>query len=322
MAEPALPRPTKDPTGLSSVEGKAFREFNRRIKAAYNEIIQKVILELSYRVIELNESAQYFVKNERVYRYDLDAGRLASLGDIIREIVDRWLLTDKEGNFVSPYNPSNLWFMSGYVNPAYQKGTMEAYSNLSIQVEAYKLAIPDFTSILFSEPYMRRIGLLAARQFENMKGFGDSMVKVTQQVLSDGVAAGIGVRDMAKQLQDRTADVHHLDSARALRIVQTEVPGALRKAKQQEAENSDEKYGIKSMLMPISAFMETSRPSHMARHGTLVTYQEQSEFYSLPKNSINCHCSTIVVVVDNAGQPLAPGLVNKAVQQRERIFGK
>ncbi|MCP4991369.1 MAG: hypothetical protein GY928_36540 [Colwellia sp.] len=319
MAQLTLPRPTSDPTGLSKVEAKAYRDFNRRIKGAYAQIIRDVIMKLEYRVIKLNESAQHFVKNDKLYRYELDASILANLGGRIREIIDSWLMVDKYGNFVGPYNPETLWFMQMYVSGAYQKGSKEAYDNLSTQSEVYRLAIPAFIDLLQSEPYVRRVGLLAARQYEGMKGFSDSMVKVTQQVLSEGTAAGIGVREMAKQLQERTADIHHLDSARAVRIVQSEVPGALRKAKAQEAESADEKFGIKSMLMPISAFMKTSRKTHVKRSGTLVTYQEQAEFYSKAKNSISCHCSVIVVVVDKNGVPLAPGLVKKAEEQRERL---
>jgi hypothetical protein len=314
-----IPRPSKDPTGLSRVEGKAFRDFNKRIKAAYHEVIREVILKLQYRVIKLNHSAQHFIGNDKIYRYELDAAVLATLGDRIREIIERFLLTDKNGLYVNPYNPETLWFMQMYVEAAYRKGTSEVHQNLSMQSETYRLAVPALTNLLYSEPYMRRVGLVAARQFENMKGFSDSMVKISQQVLSEGTAAGIGVREMAKQLQERTADIHHLDSARALRIVQSEIPGALRKAKAQEAESADEKFGIKSMLMPISAFMKTSRKTHIKRSGTLVTYQEQAQFYSKAKNSISCHCSVIVVVVDKNGIPLAPGLVKKAAEQRERL---
>ena len=147
------------------------------------------------------------------------------------------------------------------------------------------------------------------------------MVKVSQQVLSEGVASGVSIRTMSKELQSRTESIHHLDSARALRIVQTEVPRALRHAKMDEQDNADTKFKIKSMVMHISAFMHTSRHWHMTRHGTLHTTEEQREWYLEPRNAINCHCSSVTVVLGEDGKPLSPKLVQKAIEQRKRYVG-
>lgn len=318
MGSPTLPRALHDPTGLAPLEKRAGKQFIRRIKSAYSEIITEVFDKLEYEIVEVNEVET----NAKFYHYNLDAGRLAQIGDIISDIIKRWLLVDDDGNYVNKYNPLNLWFMKLFVRPAYQKGTAEAYHNLAIQSEIYQAANPSLESVLMSEPYMRRIGLVAAREFELMEGFGSSMVKISQQILSEGIATGTPIRTMAKELQKRTESVHHLDSARALRIVQTEIPRALRHAKMDEQDNADVKFNVKSMVMPISAFMETSRPWHMRRHGTLVTTEEQRKFYLESKNSIACHCSAITVVLGSDGQPLSKKLVEKAVAQRERFIGQ
>lgn len=327
MREPYLPKVTHDPTRLKDKEKSASKMFIRRIRGAYEKVIEDVIKTIDVRVIELNESARYISNREKVWKWEIDQSGMNRAFNTIKQIIDSFILSDVDGMPVNEYDPSRLWFFDTYVKHAYIKGTSEAYRDLSIQSETYQAVFADIQSVLMSEPYQRRAGLIASREYSLLKGLSDEMQKATGEILTTAIIKGENPREVAKKLLARAPSYagetgNKLDSARAVRIAQSELTGALRQAKSDEAANADEKFKIKSMLMPLSAFMTTSRYNHMARHGTLVTYKQQADFYSEPKQFINCHCSVIVVVLGSDGKPLSQGLVDKAVAQRMSRIGR
>ena len=327
MREPVIPKFKEDPTGLKTKVAKAEADFRRRIKGAFAKIIKDVYLTLEPKKVKINESARHFIGNAEYYYYNLSPTELSRLNQIIGDILYRFLMVDENGEYINEYNPDNLWFFAQYVKPSYEKGTRETMNDLIAQSLIYAQTHESLADILFSEEYTRRIGYLAAREFELMKGFTDETVKACRTILSDTIAAGASPRAAAKALRERVTlktdkGTDRFDLARANRIAQTEIPGALRKAKQDEQDAADIKYDIKSMTMPISAFKRTSRRTHMARSGKLVTSEEQRQFYSRSGNSINCYCSAVTVVVDKNGHPVAPGVVKKAIDMRERLMPK
>lgn len=330
-----LPALSHDPARTKTRTAKAEADFKRRLKIAYRRVIEEVYLTIkptSERPISnsqawvINQDREEWLKvNEKLYYYNLDPKELMRLYDIIAEIIERFLMVDKNGNFVNQYNPENLWFFAQYVEPSYIQGTETARIEIAEQSYLYASMHGSFESIMLSETYQRRIGYVAAREFELMRGFTDSVIKEARIVLSDAIAAGVNTREAAKTLRDRVTKLSPtghspVDIGRANRICQTEITMAYRTAKSDEAKSADEKYGIKSMLMPLSAYLKTSRKTHVQRSGTLVTYKEQADFYSKSSNSCNCHCSAVVVVLDEDGQPYSPSLVKKAVEQREKIM--
>ncbi len=329
-----LPALSHDPARTKTRTAKAEADFKRRLKIAYRKVIEEVYLTIKPTSERpLSNSQAWAINsnriddlcvNEKLYYYDLDPKELMRLYDIIAEIMNRFLMVDKDGNFVNQYNPENLWFFAQYVEPSYVQGTEKARIEIAEQSYVYASLHGSLESVMLSETYQRRIGYVAAREFELMRGFTDSVIKEARVILSDAVAAGVSTKQAARTLYDRLSKVsptgkNPVDIARAYRICQTEIPRAYRQAKQDEAENADVKYNIKSMIMPLSAFLKTSRKSHMKRHGDLVTYKEQKAFYDQAKNAINCHCSFVTVVLDEDGKPYSPSLVEKAKEQRDKM---
>ena len=226
-AQPIVPSNKKDPTGaLRKVAGSQLN-FAKRLDLIYRNI-KTVIEGLSYQTIEVSSSQAFVLHmqpNESLYQFELSSTELSNLSKTIADMIDRIILDG--GEF-------DLWFMKEYVKPAYQQGTAQTYANLSAQSVVYSAARPMLESVLLSQAYQLRIGFVAARQFENMEGFSDSVKREARRVLSDGIARGLNPRVIARQLQDRL----DVTRSRANTIARTEITQALKAARMAESEQA------------------------------------------------------------------------------------
>jgi len=294
-AQAILPSNPHDPTAQDRRERGAINDFDRRlakVRALYIGLLGRI----PYRVVTVNAS---------VYQYDLTPEMLQMQLDDVGAQVERLLLES---------NGRDLWFNEAYVEPAYQQGTAMQLSNLAIQSAAYAASRPTLDSLLTSQPYRTRLGFLKGRIQESLKGYTAEVRTHMGQVLSDGLAIGKGVRDIAAQLTSQIG----IESRAAMRIARTEVPGALRAARLQEADQATTDLGILTKEMHFSALSPTTRPTHRARHAKLYTTQEQRLWWDQDGNKFNCKCGTITVLVDKDGKPLNPGVIARAQALLER----
>lgn len=288
-----IPKNKSDPTGLSSLERKAMADFARRLKK-----VQKAYTEA------LDRFPASPVVNRR-YEYQLDPLLLNIVLNDANVLVDAVLLDGGQ---------NNLWFSEDYVEPAAIRGTNQAYVNLSQQSVTYAASRESLQAILLSTPYQRRMALTYARVFEEMKGFTAKTKQQMARVLTDGIGRGLNPREVARNLRDQVG----IETRRANRIAQTEIPGALRRARWEEAEDA-QSLGLKTMLVHISALLPTTRRTHAVRHSHLYTLEEVRDWYSINGNSINCHCSQVETLVDDKGKPLAPSIIEKLKEERKKM---
>ena len=122
------------------------------------------------------------------------------------------------------------------------------------------------------------------------------------------MAAGQNPRKIAKDIEQRVG----VSTSRANRIAQTEIVGAMRTARRAEAQQAQTELGIMSKMMHLSALKPTTRPSHRARHAHLYTIQEVADWYEIVPNMIACFCSQVEILVDEKGNPLSPGIIERA----------
>lgn len=295
---PILPRSKTDPVGTNDIELAAMRDFRARFKKiskAYQDALS---------IIPVSP-----VVNKK-YEYRIDRSLIQSVLDGAANVVTQQLLEgDKE----------SVWFFSAYVAKAYQRGTAQEFANLSRQSPAYQAGQMSMQNILMSDPYRRRIGLIAAREFEQMEGLvGDTKARMSR-VLADGVARGRNPKDVAKSL---SAEADAITRQRANTIARTEVSTALRRARLEESQDANTRYGLRTKEMHLSALSPTSRHDHIARHGKLYTIEEVQEWYSEAANAINCKCTQVAVLVDSSGDPIAQSTVDRAVKQRKEYLAK
>lgn len=284
---PILPRNLSDPNGIDAKERQAMAEFGRRIercRRAYMDVLDRI----EFTAITVNVTR---------YEFNTLPAVLMQMLDITGNLVDEILGAD------SPRN----WFTLEYVVPSYEKGTAAAWRNIGVQSTEYAATRPNLQTVLASAPYQARIGLLAAREFELMKGLSASVKSTMAQQLTAGLAQGIGPREIAKNLTSQAG----IEKRRANMIARTEIGQALRTARLDETQDASQRLGIKVMVLHISALSPTTRPEHAARSGRLYTVQAERDWYAEGGNAINCKCSQTETIVGDDGKPLSPGLVDR-----------
>ncbi|HDG8091862.1 TPA: phage head morphogenesis protein [Klebsiella oxytoca] len=286
---PILPRNYQDPTGADALERRAMKDLARRmnkIGKAYKSALEKIPSSLAV--------------NAR-YEYQLNPTILSIILNDASYLVDQVLL--EGGDY-------DLWFYE-YVDLATEKGTGQAYANLSQQSPVYAAGRESLSAILISEPYQRRMALVNARMFEEMKGLSAEVKRDMARVLTEGIGRGLNPREVSRNLTEQIG----IEKRRANRIARTEITTALRRAKWEEDQEAGELYGLKTKLLHISALSPTTRHTHAARHAHLYTNEEVRDWYAKDANSINCKCTQQSVLVDEEGKPIYPDTITKLKQE-------
>lgn len=294
---PILPGNPKDPTGVDRLERSAMKDFARRIKKIGNSYA--AALERIPTSLAVNAK----------YEYQLDPLLLNMVLNDASLLVDSVLL---EGD------QNNLWLTEGYIEPAATRGTAQAYANLSQQSAVYAASRESFQALLLSAPYQRRLSLVYARVFEEMKGFTAEIKRDMSRVLTDGVGRGLNPREVARNLRDQVG----IESRRANTIARTEITTALRRARWDEAEDARDGLGLRIMLLHYSALSPTTRQTHAIRHAHLYTVEEVREWYATGANSINCKCTQVETLVDGKGNPLNAKAIDVARKEFQTQWQK
>ncbi|MNJ10714.1 NAD(+)--arginine ADP-ribosyltransferase EFV [compost metagenome] len=324
---PILPTNHGDPMGTAPKVRQANDEFKRRIRLcrdAYLALLDQIEFTtyatnkqtFTYELIvdphslpEAGSPSQYRVTPNELtanavrYEFRTLPSILAQLLDETSTLVDRIIGAD------SPRN----WFTIGYVIPSYEKGTAAAWRNIGVQSTEYQALRPTLQSLLLSEPYQNRIGLIRAREFELMKGLASDVKMGLSQQLTAGLAQGIGPQQIARNITAQTG----IEERRAERIARTEINQALRTARMDETQDASTRLGINVRVLHISALSPTTRATHAARSGQIFTVEQERDWFGEDANAINCKCTTSEVLVNDKGEPLSPGLIARLDRSRE-----
>lgn len=290
-----LPRDLRDPVGLDALEKKAMQDFSarlNRISRAYKDALEQIPVELAVNA---------------KYTFLLDGYLLSSLMANLDTFVDSILLEGGE---------RSLWFAESYVAVAAARGIAQEHANLSAQSPAYKAGRGTVQDILRSEPHRRRMALVYAREFEEMKGLSGDVKARLGAALTDGIGRGLNPREIAKNITEATGKIK---SKRANTIARTEITTALRRARWDEAEDANQEYGLRTKELHLSALAATTRRTHSQRHGKLFTIEEVREWWAKDANSINCRCTTTSVMVDKDGNPLVPSIIDRAKRAKDNM---
>jgi len=190
------------------------------------------------------------------------------------------------------------------VTAAYRQGTGDEVANLAALTSAYTREV---TQVIQSDPWQRRVALIRSRVFEEMAGFESETGRDLRRVLRRAVEDG----ENPMALKDLLSERFSVAQSRAERIARTEVVGAYRRARWDEDQDANERLGIKTGLLWISAFAPNTRPSHAALNGEVVTQDFVRDFYSRDANGINCMCSQTSVLLDGDGNPVSPDVIER-----------
>jgi hypothetical protein len=315
IGTPIIPRNKADPTQSYRPVNKMFRDIEQRyydIKVALRQLFDE---RLVGGVREGNGKQEYILSanegqpgtlyrvNAGTFVYDMSAQQLADLLERVQVILDDHLL---EGN------GQDIWALE-YVAQEYQRGTLNAYTNLAVQSPAYA-AQTTLASLLSSPGYLNQVASAYVTTYSDWVGVSDKARADLANVISDSIARGVNPRETA-QIISKRLDV---SMAQAKTIAQTEQVGALRKAQWLETDWSRERLGLNTVLLWLSALKSTTRYWHASRHGRTYTTEEVEAFYAQNGNRYNCYCSQMPAIVGDDGKIVNIGLVERLSDERKQ----
>ncbi|WP_228005964.1 phage minor head protein [Xenorhabdus sp. BG5] len=309
IGTPIIPRNKRDPTQSYRSVNKMFRDIEQRyydIKTALRQLFDQ---RLTGRTIESNAKLSYVMHGNTLYHvntgtyiYDMTSTQLADLLEILQVILDDYLLAGGK---------DQLWAFS-YVADEYQRGTLNAYTNLGAQSAVY--AQQTTLSALLSTPaYQNQIATAFVAAYSDWTGISDAARADLSNVIADAIARGVNPRETAAIVSKRL----DVSMSMAKNIAQTEQVGALRRANWNETEWARDRLGLNTQLLWLSALKPTTRSWHAARHGRVYTKQEVEEFYSKNGNRYRCYCTQQPVVLDDNDKLYNTGLTERLTEERK-----
>ena len=239
--------------------------------------------------------------NAGTYIYDMSAPQLADLLQRVQLILDDYLL---EGG------SNSLWALQ-YVAAEYERGTQQAFTNLSVQSPIYEQQTT-LQQLLSSAAYQNQVAAAYVSTYSDWLLESDRARGDLANVISDAIGRGINPKETARIISQRL----DVSMARAKNMAQTEQVGALRKAQWQETDWARERLGLNTAVLWLSALKPTTRSWHAARHGRTYTTEEVQAFYAINGNRYNCYCSQIPVLLNDDGSIFNEGLADKLKKER------
>lgn len=315
IGTPIVPRNKADPTQSARPVGRRFRDIDkryltvkRRLKALFDErltgVASAVNVQQGFMVCNNDDApATLYQVNAGTFIYDMTAAQLADLLQLVQTILDDALL---EGG------SQNLWAL-GYVAAEYERGTQQAFTNLSVQSQAYAQQTT-LTQLLSAPAYQNQIAAAYVATYSEWKGISDAARADLANVISGAIGRGINPRETARIISKRL----DVSMSQAKNIAQTEQVGALRKAQWLESDWARERLGLNTRLLWLSALKATTRSWHAARHGRTYTTAEVEAFYAEGGNRYHCYCGQIPCIVDDNGKVVNIGLIKKLAEERSQ----
>ncbi|XJE60318.1 phage minor head protein [Enterobacter cloacae subsp. dissolvens] len=249
------------------------------------------------------EDMRLYQVNAGKFIYDMSAQELADLLEAVQGILDDYLLDGGE---------QNLWAMD-YVVAEAQRGTLEAFNNLSQQSQVYA-SQTTLQQLLNSPGYLNQISAARLTTFSDWKVISDTARGDLTNIITDAVARGVNPRETASVISKRL----DVSMSKAKNIAQTEQVGALREAQWNETDWASERLGLNTGLLHLSALKPTTRTTHAFWHGKVRTVQEVRDWYAVDGNKYHCYCSQIPVLLNDDGSIFNEGLADKLAAERKQ----
>ena len=205
-----------DPTRTTTLRSKFLAEMNRRF-AALKKAIWVLIVEED-ALGKAPPSRLQFNAEKQKWRFVTDDKKI--------ELFHSWLNEAIQQNILSVSGGGDAW-TAKYVDSAYKQGLLRAWTD----AHKKELALSDpsfmsgtkeqFIKSSFSGPEaVTKLKLLQTRAYEGLRGITSGMSTRMGRVLADGLAAGKGLEEIAKDL---TWEVTGVSLVRARTLARTEI---------------------------------------------------------------------------------------------------
>lgn len=308
IGTPIVPRNKADPTQSARPVNRMFRDIENRyyqikvaLKQLFDERLTGQVRASNTQSYAVHGNVIYQV-NAGTYIYDMSAPQLADLLQRVQLILYDYLL---EGG------SNSLWALQ-YVAAEYERGTHQAFTNLSVQSPIYEQQTT-LQQLLSSAAYQNQVAAAYVSTYSDWLLESDRARGDLANVIADSIGRGINPKETARIISKRL----DVSMARAKNMAQTEQVGALREAQWQETDWAKERLGLNTALLHLSALKPTTRTSHAFWHGKTRTVEEVREWYSRDGNRYHCYCSQIPVILDDSGKVVNTGLIDKLSAERK-----
>jgi len=282
VRNPVIPGTAKDRTGAGGILRRAGAEIRKRFAA-----IERDLLAMFDRipVYALND-----IRSPDV-RYGLTPAQLQGIADELQATLARWILGGRELDHT-------FWWDS-YSDASAQLGAAQTVSNLT-NLSATYAAARSLASVVYSEPYRKRIAVAKFKSYEHWTGLAAEQRADLAQVIGQAVADGLNPKAARRLIQDRL----EVGKAKALSYAQSDITDTLRQARMSEADDAEDALGLRLGLLWTSALIRTTRPWHASRNGKVYTSAEVRAFYAERGNRYNCRCATTECLLDEDGKAI------------------
>lgn len=213
-----------DPTRTTTIRNQFLAEIRRRFGALRKAIKDLVEIEDAFGLRErpnpFSLTGNQLTTNNR-WRFLTDPEKTRSFRSWLKGRIDTGILElDELG--VDPKAP----WTATYIESAYKKGITRSFLNgrksvLAVDSDFFLGTKDEFLRSAFgSAEAVQKLELLSTRTFEQLKGVTAQMGADLNRILSDGLAQGIGPREIARNLSN---GVSRLERTRANAIARTEI---------------------------------------------------------------------------------------------------
>ena len=279
-----------DPTRTAGIRRAFVAEMTRRIKSMKRLITDLIVTEDAFGFRLKTKSPNPLSLQQR-FAFETDASKVKSYKAWFKEQVDGNIL-QVEGDLHKPWT-------NRYVDSAYRKGAVRAYTDthkeaLAQSPDFYKGSQEQFLRDSFAQPEMvSKLELVSTRAFENLKGITEQMSAETGRLLADGLANGLGPRQIARNIHKA---MDNISRKRALVLARTETAYAHSEGQLDSFEHLNVKT-IKIMAEWSTAGDDRVCPQCSPLEGTVMTIKEARGI--IPRHP-NCRCAWIPA---NVGEP-------------------
>ena len=257
---------SKDPTQTLTIRKRAVAEINGRFNRIKGVIRETII---DNRALHTNVSAA----DSGRFAFLRDADKVGEFRKWLDEQINQEILTGSA-------RPADHW-LNRYISTSYTRGAKKTQNIL----KKFYPDLPDPTISVFSNPaHTKRAELIYTRAFSDLQGVTDTMATQMSGVLSDGIVQGRGIKQIARDLNNR---VDKIGKVRSRLLARTEVVEAHNSASIVEAGILEDEIGEEVKMRWITSLDGRERASHRARHRKIFTRKRAQQLIGEP----NCRCS-------------------------------
>ncbi len=297
---PTIPGTPEERTGTTRILRRAVREITRRFAGLQRDVL--AIFD-AIRVYGGNDAAMARTL------YALTPEELAATSQALQDALDRWLLEGRD--------PRHSFWYSPYDEEAAQLGSAQSAANLTRLSEGYA-ATRSLQQIVYSDAYRNRVGMAQVKSFEHWTGLSAGLRSELSQIIGRAVVDGKNPKAVRTEIMERL----DVSRSKAAQYSQTDITDTLRQARWAESDYATETLGLNLGLLWTSALIPTTRATHAAKNGKVLTSAQVRDFYGRDGNRYNCHCAQTECLLDTENRPILTDSLKSKMQAELQTWTK